>query len=452
MAFDVIIRNGTVVFPEGARIADIAIHEGKIADFKTRLAGTALSEIDATGLHVLPGVIDSHVHFNEPGRSDWEGIATGSRACAAGGTTCFFDMPLNASPPTLDGASFDLKLAAMLKSSCVDFGLWGGLTPTNLDHLEVLAERGVVGFKAFMSNSGIEDFARADDATLQAGMKRATELRLPVAVHAESEEMTARLTADARNAGKRSIRDYLDTRPIEAEVEAIRRACDIAGETRCMLHIVHVSSAAGVREVTTARGRGVDVTCETCPHYLLYTDEDVERLGAPAKCAPPLRSDDETSQLWRELLAGHIQFVASDHSPAPPNMKQSDDFFDVWGGIAGCQSLLPEILFKVGFTIGSGVSLGRVASWASTNVATRYAIPNKGRIAVGFDADLTIVDAAGSIRLDSEHLLYRHPTSLYVGSQTHGMVRRTIVHGRSVMIDNQLAESITPRFVQPDRN
>ncbi|MBA3272851.1 MAG: allantoinase AllB [Chthoniobacterales bacterium] len=448
MSFQVIIRNGSVVLPEGERIADIAIQDGTIAQISATIAGSASSEIDATDLHVLPGVIDSHVHFNEPGRADWEGIATGSLACAAGGTTCFIDMPLNASPPTLDAASFDLKLAAMLKSSCIDFGLWGGLTPENLDHLEALAERGVVGFKAFMSNSGIDDFACSDDATLRAGMKRSAALRLPVAVHAESEEITARLTASARQAGKRSIRDYLATRPIAAEVDAIRRACDIAGEMCCMLHIVHVSSAEGVRELSAARASGVDVTCETCPHYLLLTDDDVERIGATAKCAPPLRSREEVENLWSELRAENIDFVASDHSPAPASIKTSDDFFAVWGGIAGCQSLLPAMIAKG----GSHLSLPRMAAITSTNVAARYALPRKGRIAVGSDADLSLIKADSTQSLRPEHLHYRHPMTPYLGSALHGIVRQTLVRGQVVIADNQRARRITPRFIKPARS
>jgi allantoinase len=277
-AFDTIIRNGTIVTDKDLRRADLAIADGKIAAIAENLSGSAKQEIDATDLHIFPGVIDAHVHFNEPGRTNWEGIATGSRALAAGGGTMFFDMPLNAHPPTCDAKSFDLKKKAAEAKSVTDFALWGGLVPGNLKQLEKLAKCGVIGFKAFMSNSGIDDFASVDDKTLRAGMKIAAQLKLTVAVHAESDTMTAQLAQRAIAEKRTTIRDYLNSRPIEAEIDAIRRAITIAGETGCALHVVHVSSAAGVQMITAANNHGINVTCETCPHYLVLTDEDVEKL------------------------------------------------------------------------------------------------------------------------------------------------------------------------------
>src|SRR5947207_1598811 len=250
---------------------DIGISEGKIVAVAENLTGSAKSEIDAHNLAIFPGVIDAHVHFNEPGRTDWEGFATGSRAAAAGGTTTVFDMPLNAHPPTTNRENFELKRAAAKASSLVDFGLWGGLVPGNLSDLEALRDCGVVGLKAFMCNSGISDFAHVDTATLRAGMKRAAELDLLVAMHAESEEMTSALTGAARAAGKKAVRDYLDSRPIAAELDAIRAAIDIAGETGCRLHVVHVSCGTGVALVAEARARGIDGPCETCPPSLVLT-------------------------------------------------------------------------------------------------------------------------------------------------------------------------------------
>ncbi len=332
--FDLLIR-GAQPFPE------IGIADGKMISFT---GGSAREEINATGLHVFPGVIDSHVHFNEPGRTDWEGIETGSRALAAGGGTLFFDMPLNAHPPTCDAASFDLKLAAAEKKSLTDFAFWGGLVPDNLDKMEELAERGVVGFKAFMSNSGIEDFSCVDSETLREGMKRAAKLKLPVAVHAESETLTSKLARESITAGKTSIRDYLDSRPVAAELDAIRQAIDLAGETDCALHVVHVSSGEGVALIAAANKSGVAATCETCPHYLVLTENDVERLGAVAKCAPPLRPANIQNDLWQHLLAGDITTIGSDHSPSPPELKTAPNFFKVWGGISGVQHTLPLLL------------------------------------------------------------------------------------------------------------
>ena len=252
-------------------------------------------EVDARGLAVFPGVIDVHVHFNEPGRTDWEGAATGSRALAAGGGTAFFDMPLNSTPCTLNAAAFDDKRVALEAASIADFGLWGGLVPGSIPDMPEMAARGVVGFKAFMADSGLPEFPRADDLTLLDGMRAAARLGLPVAVHAESDELTRALSE--RMTG-RDARDVLASRPVIAELDAIQRALLFAGSTGARLHIVHVSTGGGVAMAAEARARGVDVSIETCPHYLFFTEEDIERLGVVAKCAPPLRSIDDQRGLW----------------------------------------------------------------------------------------------------------------------------------------------------------
>ena len=224
-----------------------------------------------------------HLHFNEPGRTEWEGAATGSRALAAGGGTLFFDMPLNSTPCTVDANAFDRKRTALEASSITDFALWGGLIPGNIPEMADLADRGVVGFKAFLCDSGLPEFPRADDLTLFEGLREAARLGLPVAVHAESQELTRRMDAG-------SVRDFLDSRPVIAELEAIQRATLLAREAGAKLHIVHVSSGRGVVLAAEARAQGTDVSIETCPHYLFFTEEDLERLGAVAKCAPPLRT------------------------------------------------------------------------------------------------------------------------------------------------------------------
>ena len=275
-------------------------------------------EIDASGLTVLAGAVDPHVHFNEPGfRSDWEGWETGSAAAAVGGITTVVEMPLNASPPTVDVSAFDAKhRGGRSGCSCVDFALWGGVVPGNLEQLQPLAERGVIGFKAFMSASGVEDFPASDDLTLYEAMRRIAPLELPLAVHAESDNITSVLAARARAEGRKGVRDYLESRPAVAEAEAIARVIELAANAACPLHIVHVSTARGVRLVSAARAAGVDVTCEVTPHHLILTDEDAETLGAIAKCAPPLRPRAETEVLWDLLARGEVAFVGSDHSPS----------------------------------------------------------------------------------------------------------------------------------------
>jgi allantoinase len=444
MKFDLLIRNGHVITNDAVTPASLGIVDGKIVEIGD-LSGAATEEIDATGLHVFPGVIDPHVHFNEPGRTDWEGIATGSAALTAGGGTCFFDMPLNSSPPTLDGVSFDLKRAAAEASSRTDFALWGGLTPNNLGHLEELAERGVIGFKAFMSNSGITDFDRADDLTLYRGMKIAAKLGLIIAVHAESEEMTSRLTAEVRGNGKKADWDtYLSSRPIVAEVEAIQRAITLAAETGCKLHIVHVSNSRGSELVRLAANHsGADVTCETCPHYLALSTHDLHRLGAKAKCAPPLRSPGDIDELWNDLIDGKFAFVASDHSPSPESMKTGDDPFAMWGGIAGVQSTLAILLSH-----GPRLPLPQIANLLSTHAADRFKIPNKGRIATGYDADLALVDINACYELTPKMLLDRHKLSPYVGRTFHGVVMQTLVRGNTVFQNGKTVGNFRGRLIK----
>jgi allantoinase len=445
--FDLIVRNGNVVACQSETASDIGVCGEQIVAVESNLPGKAPVEIDASGLHIFPGVIDAHVHFNEPGRTSWEGIRTGSRALAAGGGTMFFDMPLNAHPPTCDGPSFDLKLAAARKKSLTDFALWGGLVPQNPDRLEELARRGVIGFKAFMANSGIEDFSCVDAKTLREGMKRAASLGLPVAVHAESEARIKTLAAEKIAAGKITVRDYLESRPVTAELEAIQCAIEIAGETRCALHIVHVSSGKGIALVSAAKQAGVDVSCETCPHYLVLTEDDVEQLGAAAKCAPPLRTKKHQNELWERLFAGEITTIGSDHSPSPPDVKTGRDFFAVWGGISGVQHTLSLLFEARGLR---GFSFAQIAQLTSFNVAERFRLPKtKGRIAVGADADIALIDLAQSFSVRSPHLFYRHKQSPYVGRTLTGRVVRTILRGRTIFKDGKIAGTNHGQLVKP---
>jgi allantoinase len=442
---DCVIRGGTLVLQDGVHQLDLAIEDGKICDVGPQLPGAA-KEIDARGLHVFAGVIDIHLHFNEPGRTEWEGAETGSRALAAGGGTVFFDMPLNSTPCTVNAREFDRKRAALEAASITDFGLWGGLVPGNVGEMEELAGSGGVGFKAFMCDSGLPEFPRADDGTLFEGLKEAARLDLPVAVHAESQELISALSRRALQQARAGVREFLESRPVIAEVEAIQRAALLAAEAGAKLHIVHVSSGRGAVAALEARVRGVDVSIETCPHYLFFTEEDVERLGAIAKCAPPLRNATHQDALWTKVMDESIDAVASDHSPAPPAMKGTD-FWKAWGGIQGVQSTL-GVMLDHGFH-RRGLGPERIAALLAGNPAQRFRIPSKGSLRVGNDADMVFVDLSASHTLRAEDLYQRHRLSPYIGEQFRGVIRQTILRGETIFKDGAITALHGGKFVRP---
>jgi allantoinase len=385
-----------------------------------------------------------HLHFNEPGRTEWEGAETGSYALAAGGGTLFFDMPLNSTPCTTTAEHVDVKRAALEASSIADFGLWGGLVPGSVDQMAAMAERGVVGFKAFMCDSGLPEFPHADDKTLRDGMREAARLGLPVAVHAETEETTRALAAAMTGS---TAKDFLASRPIAAELDAIARAVELAGETGAKLHIVHVSTGSGVVKAAEGRARGVDVSVETCPHYLFFTEEDLETVGVAAKCAPPLRPPDEHAMLWGEVLDGRVDLIASDHSPADPALKRAGDFRESWGGVAGVQSTL-AVLLERGLD-GRRLRFEAISALIAANPAARFRIPSKGTLVTGNDADLMLLDPSRSYTLAPADLLQRHKMSPYLGFEFTGVVVRTMRRGETIFLNGNVAAETRGKFVRP---
>lgn len=438
MNCDLIVQGGEVVLPDGVKKLDIGVRGGKISALADRLEpGEGAALLDARGLAVLPGMIDTHVHFNEPNLGHWEGFETGSAALAAGGVTAYLDMPLNGNPPTVNLEALKLKASLAEGRSAVDYGFWGGLVPGSLDQLEALAEAGAAAFKAFLSDPGGDGpgrFRHVDDWTLYAGMKRIASFGGLLALHAESDALTAGFAESARRERRTDARGFADSRPVVAETEAVAKALLYAADTGCRLHFVHISSAEAVDLISAAKRKGVDVTLETCPHYLTLTLDDVERLGPVAKCAPPIREAEQRERLWKRLAEGSIDFVASDHSPSPPELKAlgpDRTFFDAWGGISGAQSSL-ELLLHEGFR-KRGVPLTRIAEAAATAPAKRFGLyPGKGAIAVGFDADLALVDLNASYTLREEDLLYRHRQSPYTGMTLSCRVAATLCRGRLV--------------------
>lgn len=446
---DLVVRGGRIVTPEGVYDVELGILHGKIVRMEPEVTDPTHAELDAAGRYVFPGIVDAHVHFNEPGRTEWEGLAYGSLALAAGGGTCFFDMPLNSEPPVLDAAALRTKRELAEQQSCVDFALWGGLVPGNLDKLAGLRDAGAIGLKAFMSNSGIDSFPRVDAKSLHEGMRRAAKLGLLVAVHAEDDALAAKFTAEQKAKGKKDAKAWLVSRPVEVELAAIRQAIEFAGETGCALHIVHVSSPEGVALITEARGMRVDVTAETCSHYLLLNDKDVAKLGAPAKCAPPIRDEKRRVALWQELRAGNIQTVGSDHSPSPPDMKTSKDFFEIWGGIAGVQHGFQLLMNECAETADK--DLPRLAAVLARNVARRFRIDHrKGLLAVGRDADFTLVEFGAKRTIKADELWTRHRISPYVGRASKARVTHTYVRGCPVWADGGVASgSPKGQFLRP---
>jgi allantoinase len=341
------------------------------------------------------------------------------------------DMPLNCDPPTLDRPALLTRQAAVAEHAVVDYGLWGGVVPGSLDHLADLRDDGVVGVKAFLCDSGLAEYPFfADEHGLAELMRRTSELGLLLALHAEDAELTGRLGAEARAAGRNQPIEWARSRPPETEVLAVSRALSLARTTGARLHFVHISTGAAAELIASARQDGLDVSLETCPHYLALEEDDLSRLGGVAKCAPPLRSASIVAQLWDALLRGDVDWVASDHSPAPPDMKQGD-VWHAWGGISGVQTTLPVLLDEA--VHRRGLPLPRLVSLTAANPARRFGLyPRKGALLVNSDADLTLVDLHGEWILGQADLHTRWPVSPFIGRTFRGRVVATLVRGTTV--------------------
>ncbi|MDF2937650.1 MAG: allantoinase [Paenibacillaceae bacterium] len=430
------------------RRLDIGIQNGIIAALAETLDSPAEHIIQAEGAVVVPGMIDIHVHLNEPGLAEWEGIPTGTAALAAGGCTTCFDMPLNGLPPTTTTEALALKEGLAKDRSRVDYGFWGGLVPGNLEQLEPLAEQGVVGYKAFLSAAGGKQegaFREVDDATLYAGMAEIARLGKILALHAESEQIVSAMTAHMIRSGRVSALDYARSRPVYAEVEAVKRALFYARQTGCALHFVHISTPEAVEEIRLARLSGQDVTLETCPHYLVLTEDDMTSIGPLAKCAPPLRSGKEQEGLWQALAREEIDMITSDHSPCPPEMKEASSWFEIWGGISGAQSSL-ELLLGEGH-VRRGLPLPLLCRALATNPAERFGLySRKGEIALGMDADLALVEFAPYL-LEKKQLFDRHKQNPYTGRTMECRVLQTMLRGK-VIYDQKLEFCGAPQGLQ----
>lgn len=433
MTESIIITNGKIVTESGIFDGGIGISDGKITLLGHELSkGKAAKVIDAKGQYVLPGMIDTHVHIDEPGRTEWEGFVTGSRSLAAGGTTTYIDMPLNSLPATTTKEALEQKKELAAGKNYVDYAFYGGLTPDNLDQLKDLADAGAIAFKCFLSTyqaQALDDFQSIDDYTLFEGMKRIASLGKILLIHCENAMITDKLAEQKMKEGKTSAYDFVDSRPILAEVEAVSRVILFAKATNCPVHIVHVSSAEAVQIIEQAKQEGVNITLESCTHYFALNADDLARLGPIAKCQPPLRYPNEQAMLWECLLAGKIDWLCSDHSPSTNDLKQGN-IFEAFGGISGCQNNV-DLMFDLAVK-KHGMDVIEFAKLIATNQARRFSLSTKGKISVGYDADLIFIDPTQSYTVAPEELYYKNTQSPYIGMQIDARVTKTILGGEVI--------------------
>jgi allantoinase len=445
-----IVRSRRVVLPTGVRPAAVHTHSGRIAaigEYDDPPAG--VPDLDAGANVVLPGLVDTHVHINDPGRAEWEGFNHATRAAAAGGVTTLVDMPLNSIPPTTSVEGLEAKRAAAEGRCHVDVGFWGGVVPGNSASLAPLAAGGVLGFKCFMCPSGVDEFGHVGEPDLREALPILAALDLPLLAHAELPALlrnpmtsTGGVTPDPRR-----YSTWLESRPDASEQAAIEMLVRLAVEYRARVHIVHLASAAALPDIRAARAAGVALSVETCPHYLTFAAEDIGDGATAFKCAPPIRSGRNRARLWDGLIAGDIDLVATDHSPAPPVLKHLDDgdFLSAWGGVASLQLGLSIVWTGAA---RRGIPVDRVAEWLAACPAKLAGLATKGAIAVGRDADLVIWDPDAEWVVDARTLQHRHPVTPYDGRRVRGRVLTTILRGATVFDRGDFATVPTGRILR----
>ena len=425
------IRSRRVVTSSGIAPAAIYIREGTIVRVGAWDDAPA-SVVDYGELAILPGIVDTHVHLNEPGRTEWEGFATATRAAAVGGVTTLVDMPLNSIPPTTTREAFAAKRAAARGQCAVDVGFWGGVVPGNQGELAGLVEDGVRGFKCFLVDSGVAEFGWVGEAELAPAMQILAGLEAPLLVHAELAGPIDAASAALAGQDPRHYATYLASRPPAAEEQAIELVTRLCRTTRARTHIVHHSAASALGQLRAARAEGLPLSAETCPHYLHFTAEAIPDGATPFKCAPPIRDADNREQLWLALAEGVLDLVASDHSPCSPSLKAIEvgDFVAAWGGVSGLQLALPVVWTEAH---ARGHSLADVARWMCAGPARLARLTGKkGAIAAGCDADLVVFADDEQTIVTPELVQHRHKVTPYAGETLRGAVHATYLRGTRV--------------------
>jgi allantoinase len=429
-----------VVTPDGVEPAGVLVSDGKIVDVvPIGQVPAGVTVVDLGDSAILPGLVDSHIHINEPGRTEWEGFATATRAAAAGGYTTLVDMPLNCLPPTTTVKALEEKRAAANGKCAVDWMAWGGVVCDNQKHIEALAAAGVPGFKCFLVHPGIEGFTMVGGQELRAALPHVARTGLPLLVHAELPGPIEAATKGLEGADWRKYATYMASRPDEAELAAIRMMIALCREFRFRLHIVHLATTEALQMVRAAKAQGLQMSVETCPHYLHFCAEEIADGKTLMKCAPPIRGSKNREELWDGLKEGVIDLVATDHSPCPPEMKRigEGDFRTAWGGIAGVSLALPVMWTEAS---KRGFSLTDVVKWMAAGPARLAGCAaRKGRIAKGMDADFVVFEPEKEFVASGEKLFYRHKFSPYLREKLRGVVKATYLRGECVFADGQFS-------------
>jgi len=443
----IVIRSTRVVLPEGVQPASIHIADGRITRILPHAETADVRQvIDLENLVVSPGLVDTHVHVNEPGRTEWEGFDTATRAAAAGGVTTVVDMPLNSIPATTSVAGLQAKQAAAAGSCHVNVAFWGGVVPGNASDLEPLVDAGVCGFKCFLAPSGVEEFRHVDENDLRQTLPILAKRNVPLLVHAETPALLKSFTAaGSPHQTNQPYATYLATRPPEAEVDAIRMMIRLAEEFAVLTHIVHVSAGAALEDLARAQSDGVPVTAETCPHYLTFAAEEIPDGATEFKCAPPIRDASNRDALWNGLQDGVLGLIVTDHSPSPVALKTPGDFKRAWGGIASLELSLAAVWTSAS---ARGFGPGDIARWMSRAPSALAGLSDrKGSIAPGRDADLVAWDPDAEFAVDPCNLQQRHKHTPYAGRRLRGMVRKTFVCGSLVWDGDRLLSPSSGRLL-----